>query len=600
MWAKSFGLRAVLAIGCLIGFYLVGIAAGLTVMIAPTALMIFAGRIAPKLALISIIAGGGILWALVPRRQPWTEPGPRITERDQPKLFAFIRDIASKMNTEMPEEVYLIPDVNAFVTTRGGVLGFGGRRVMGIGLTLMAVHNVSELRAVIAHEFGHFVGDETRLAGVIYATRAAMIRTVQGSGLGFLFEWIFKLYMRLTMSISRQQELLADSWSVRLAGRAANARSLRLGNVHAVGFKLFMQNEVSPLAAMKCVPDNLFDGYKRYTKSSTWQRIAPDIDEQSAAAPAAPYDSHPSFEERIAWNEKQPDPGLSLDETPSTSLLEDVDAVEQRFSTILLPPEGREVIAWTDIGPVWGKMQRNMAARLAVRAPGFTLARMRAALDDRKAQRELAELVDPMYTGADVSRVEVEIARVLNGYFSAWLGAVLAERGYAWRTIPGEPLSLVKDEAALSPEEIMRRVFDEKKPEAEALEDFAKRAELDESATLTVTDTERAEQSKPFADITVGPDAGRWTVRGDLTRMRFPRCCAVCAGPSERTLQWVFPVKESFGDDRQLQLTMDACVQHTGAIGDAVTVKAFNQNTNTVTLSVKNAEVARLLRACNL
>ena len=34
----------------------------------------------------------------------------------------------------MPEEVYVVNAVNAFVAQRGGIMGIGSRRVMGIGL----------------------------------------------------------------------------------------------------------------------------------------------------------------------------------------------------------------------------------------------------------------------------------------------------------------------------------------------------------------------------------------------------------------------------------------------------------------------------------
>jgi Zn-dependent protease with chaperone function len=34
-------------------------------------------------------------------------------------------------------------------------MGFGSRRVMGLGLPLLQALNVSQLEAVLAHEFGH-------------------------------------------------------------------------------------------------------------------------------------------------------------------------------------------------------------------------------------------------------------------------------------------------------------------------------------------------------------------------------------------------------------------------------------------------------------
>lgn len=52
-------------------------------------------------------------------------------------------------------------------------MGVGSKRVMGLGLPLLNALTVSELRAVLAHEFGHFVGGDTSLGKWIHKTRSA-------------------------------------------------------------------------------------------------------------------------------------------------------------------------------------------------------------------------------------------------------------------------------------------------------------------------------------------------------------------------------------------------------------------------------------------
>ena len=78
----------------------------------------------------------------------------------------------------MPADVYLVNDVNAFVTERGGVMGLGSRRVMGIGLPLLQSLTVQEFKAVLAHEFGHYHAGDVKIGPWIYKTRAAMGRTI--------------------------------------------------------------------------------------------------------------------------------------------------------------------------------------------------------------------------------------------------------------------------------------------------------------------------------------------------------------------------------------------------------------------------------------
>jgi Zn-dependent protease with chaperone function len=116
-----------------------------------------------KLVLFCVAGAGLIVWSVLPRPDRFEPPGPRIYEKDHPRLFDLVRDIGARTGQALPREVYLVADVNAFVAQRGGVMGFFSRRVMGLGLPLLSLLTVSELRAVLAHEFGHFHGGDTKL-----------------------------------------------------------------------------------------------------------------------------------------------------------------------------------------------------------------------------------------------------------------------------------------------------------------------------------------------------------------------------------------------------------------------------------------------------
>src|SRR5688572_19101221 len=147
-----------------------------------------------RLALFCIVGVGAILWGVLPRFEAFVPPGPRLTARTQPRLFEVLRSVAADAGQEMPAEVYLVPDLNAGVLQRGGLLGFGGRRVMVLGLPLLSALRVTEFRAVLAHEFGHYLGGETRLGPWIYRTREAIGRTIRtlaeaDSLLRFVFQW---------------------------------------------------------------------------------------------------------------------------------------------------------------------------------------------------------------------------------------------------------------------------------------------------------------------------------------------------------------------------------------------------------------------------
>jgi len=69
--------------------------------------------------------------------------------------------------------------MNAWVAHRGGLMGLGARGIMGLGLPLLQTLTVSELRAVLAHEFGHYHGGDTKLGRFVYGTRTAIGRTLE-------------------------------------------------------------------------------------------------------------------------------------------------------------------------------------------------------------------------------------------------------------------------------------------------------------------------------------------------------------------------------------------------------------------------------------
>src|SRR6188474_3235502 len=182
--------RATVALALMIGFYVLAIGSGVGLLATAWFAVTMKSAATAKLAFLSAVAGGTVLLSLRPRRDKFEPPGPRLLKEAQPDLFAVIEDVARAANQEMPVEVYAIPDVNAWVSTRGGVLGVGGRRVMGLGIPLLHLLTVDQLKAVLAHEFGHYGGGDTRVGRLVYHTRLGLGRTleaVDGKAVAALF-----------------------------------------------------------------------------------------------------------------------------------------------------------------------------------------------------------------------------------------------------------------------------------------------------------------------------------------------------------------------------------------------------------------------------
>jgi Zn-dependent protease with chaperone function len=296
--------RALLAVLLMVAFY--GLALAMIALLLGVILLeIRLGRFNLQISVFVLVGAFLILKAIVPRPDHFEPPGAPLAPADQPRLFQEIREIASATGQAMPRDVYLLLDVNAWVSQRGGLMGIGSRRVMGVGLPLLQALDVSQFRGVIAHEFGHFHGGDVRIGPWIYKTRAALVRTLadlsQHSGfLTLPFHWYAMLFFRVTHAVSRHQELLADALAARIAGPTALGSGLRATHAAGLVFPLYMHANVHPVVTAGYVPP-LAEGFARVLDApAVAQQIERALDEEYREGKPDPYDTHPPLRERLA------------------------------------------------------------------------------------------------------------------------------------------------------------------------------------------------------------------------------------------------------------------------------------------------------------
>ena len=448
--------RAVLALALLIGFYALafGIIGGL--LYVPYAQWQYHVRIPGKLIVFCVAGAALILWSIIPRRDRFVPPGSRLLPQTQPRLFAELRHIASAVGQPMPAEVYLDPQVNAWVAQRGGILGIGGRRVMGLGLPLLQVLTVSQFRAVLAHEFGHYHGGDTKLGPLVYTTRAAIVRTFQAlsrheSILQFPFLWYGRMFLRLTHAVSRSQEFAAD----RLAARALGSQPLidGLGTIHGAGaaFEPFVRNEVLPLLNAGFRPP-VAEGFARFLNAvanATTRVVAAEM----VGARQDPYDTHPPLRERIAAVRDLP-PGQAPAPDPLAISL--VDALPELETGLLVVATGREdvrrlkTIRWDDVAtlvsiPSWEAHCREHAGVLRGVTPYFL----------PELIPKLAELGRKI---AGQGASDEEAAAIAIGTLGAALALALGRRGWTVKVAPGTEDTVQKGEDVIAPWEVLGRL----------------------------------------------------------------------------------------------------------------------------------------------
>jgi Zn-dependent protease with chaperone function len=352
--------RFAAAIALTIAFYTLAlaIAAGLlAVAIVP---WVVGDRNNLWVTVTAALLAGSILWAILPRRVRFRAPGVRLTRESQPRLLALIDEEAGASGERAPEEVYATFEVNAAVLEVNR-----RRRVMIVGLPLLHIVSERGLRAVIAHEFGHYAGGDTKLGPWIYRTRSAIGRTIgqlsrDDGDEGWTrravrapFIWYGKAFLRITNAISRREEFAADAQAAARGGRDVYTETLRRVGAYAPAFDAYWANEVAPLLSAGRRPP-IGAGFSAFIRADTISRAASEhLRRELAESRTDPYDSHPSRAERIAALQDLP-PGEPDVSPPAETLVDAPLALERAQAVHLFGAEAGDLppVAWDAVGAV--------------------------------------------------------------------------------------------------------------------------------------------------------------------------------------------------------------------------------------------------------
>ncbi|WP_329140424.1 M48 family metallopeptidase [Streptomyces sp. NBC_01476] len=378
----TFRLRAVRALVLLAGFYLMG-AVLLAAMAALDWLLVTklftasAAWLEGTVLTVTVLLAAAILRGMFAfLRAGRFAPVPNavaVTPQEQPDLWEQVRAAAEVTGERPPDELYLVAEVNAGVAEQSRLLGLlPGRRRMLLGLPLLAGLTVPQLRAVLAHEFGHYGNLDTRLGGITMRGREAVLHTVEvfsgGSTrlhqtIGGLYVGYARMFLRTSQSVARHQELAADAVAARHAGRDATAAALRALPVLDAAYTYYLETYAGmggPLGSLPPVGE-VHGGFPRMLAARPGERLAAL---SAGKRPPRPhrYDSHPPLAERIALIEKLPAGDLSRDgkdapaddrvgEPAALTLLHDQDQVFAALEARTLRPEAARLrrMGWDDL-----------------------------------------------------------------------------------------------------------------------------------------------------------------------------------------------------------------------------------------------------------
>ncbi|MBD5339062.1 MAG: DUF2167 domain-containing protein [Bacteroides sp.] len=198
-----------------------------------------------------------------------------IKQNEAPELFEFIKSAASAVGKKMPGKVFLAPDVNAGVAYQHPVrsMFIPGKKDLTVGVALMYGLNRSEFKAIIAHEYGHFMQESMRIGPVVGAAMNIISRlsNSQQSQLTGLF--VMPLLKRTALYVqrgflrlSRAMEYEADETSASVVGAQVAISALIKTELNDTRFGMYWRIFIDILQYKQIVPKTLWNGYDWFLK----------------------------------------------------------------------------------------------------------------------------------------------------------------------------------------------------------------------------------------------------------------------------------------------------------------------------------------------
>lgn len=394
-------VRAVQALALLAGFYVLALGFLAALVLVDVLLLTHVGQDfgsgAVRLVALSVVIAIPVVRGVFRIRRSKEPPpaGVSVTPEQQPELWARVRAVAEQVGTRPPDEIRLIPAVNAAVSENPRLLGLvPGHRRMLVGVPLLIGLTEPQLESVLAHELGHYSNRDTRLAGITVRGRQSLITVVQharGSGRAItasFFTAYAKLYIRVSESVGRRQELAADLASARIAGRDHAAAALRQLPALDAAYDFYLDRYagVGWEAGLLPLAEEFYGGFRSLLGSAARQQELEKVRRQPPVQKTTPYDSHPPIGERIAALEALPPDGRVVTgaERPALTVLRDPELLLAAVAAAALSPKaaGKRPVPWDELARGAGRMGLLTECAAATQAAQQALGRPLTGLDD--------------------------------------------------------------------------------------------------------------------------------------------------------------------------------------------------------------------------
>lgn len=296
-----------------------------------------------------------------------------VSQESEPDLWNFIHQICFETGAPKPKRIYLDPDVNAYVRYTNNLLSLimPVKKELTIGMSLIEAINVSEFKAIMSHEFGHFAQTSMRVGSYVGTANTIIHDLIynrdkwdttiqrwakQDFRIAFvawiLIAIIFGIRKVLTVfyfllnllhsSLSREMEFNADKFAVSTTGSIPIISGLWKLDLASDKWNLTIKNAYN--AKLKGIyTTNLFYHYEKLMvqvheeKKKAYQELKDDerggklLFTTSEVSKAHMYDSHPANDQREK-NAKSPFIDCEIDERSPWFLIKNKIQLQEKLT----------------------------------------------------------------------------------------------------------------------------------------------------------------------------------------------------------------------------------------------------------------------------
>ncbi len=247
------------------------------------------------LVLVPLI--GGLVYAVneyrsIPRP---SVAGPELRRADAPALWAMVDELAAGVQTRIPDRILVTASIGASVSE------IQRERVLFIGLPSFVSFSDVQLRAVLAHELGHFAGGRFALGSFLLRARNGLVAVARNANgvWSFLFRRYASIYIWAEQASAREMEFAADGFAVQLAGSEATASALVTTVESNIAWDAFNEEYAKKYFTLTKKRAPLMEGLQQLLATNA-AALAEATQRDIDAEKPSPWDSHPLIRDRIA------------------------------------------------------------------------------------------------------------------------------------------------------------------------------------------------------------------------------------------------------------------------------------------------------------